>query len=238
MPVMLASMGLHAVPSNELPPVVTAPGVVCAPRRVGIECRMNSDVLVQSVKTAIHSLLVVKARLPLLAEIDAAFVRQAPKAGSIVRNDVIFQLIRDSFDMLVIDLASMREGLVGPYGVFKLLRASRACFTAFSIDNVQVAPTIWLDGAPSPAGQAASHRQDRQKAAARLNERVDHLFGCPPPVTDAHVTELVDRFRQETQPIMDDRNRVRAHRYEGVSNGHGFRMTVDAVPSQIAVFER
>jgi hypothetical protein len=47
-----------------------------------------------------------------------------------------------------------------------------------------------------------------------VREAAIRLTGTDKPVTTAVVEALCERFRNETKPLDDDRNRVRAHRYQ------------------------
>ena len=69
------------------------------------------DPIVQKLEDAIWAFLLVKSRYPVLTAtaraVDALRARADLRDRS--PNGLIFQILRDSFDMLVIDLYSIRE---------------------------------------------------------------------------------------------------------------------------------
>ena len=83
-------------------------------------------------ETLSRTFIVTKRRYPLLVatakELDKLTDRmdrgRTDKSETPIRNDAVLQLVRDCFDMFVIDLASIREGLIERAGLLNRLKMS------------------------------------------------------------------------------------------------------------------
>ncbi len=69
----------------------------------------KSAELAKAFEEQIHILLQIKARLPFLLALAEELARIG--ADKPVRNDIVLKIANDSFDLMVIDLASLREGM-------------------------------------------------------------------------------------------------------------------------------
>ena len=87
-------------------------------------------------KTGLSNLVALKMRLPILQAFMDAFNAMSERGETVVRNDVVLQLVRDSFDMLVIDLASLCEGLTKG-GFFASLKEHAGLLRRFAPDDVE-----------------------------------------------------------------------------------------------------
>lgn len=152
------------------------------------------DPVVEALDRAIFAFLLVKRRYPILME-TSALMEQLRQRSDIRPhpNGAAIQIMRDSFDMLVIDLWSIRESLTRD-GLFDLLKATPERLVA----TPSTAPSAHL---------AALVTKQVRRAAMRLN-------GSISPPTEATVQALCRRFIKDTAPLDADRNRVRAHRYQ------------------------
>jgi hypothetical protein len=195
--------------------------------------------VVEALREAIHSLLVIKGRLPVLQAVAQELKRMQGGQDYRVRNDAVLRVVRDSYDMLVVDLASLREGVTGRRGLFKKLRRHRHDLRRFGPDDVDLRPIQYIGTPLSKTAEAEFIASERAWMAARWNEVFDRLFPDGASVTKAQVDDLMNRFRKDTEPTKNDRNRVRAHRYEEASNGSAaYFQTLGQVEAQIQVFER
>ncbi len=195
--------------------------------------------IVESLREAIHNLLVIKGRLPVLQAVAQELDRMQGGQDYRVRNDAVLRVVRDSYDMLVVDLASLREGVTGSQGLFKRLRKHRNELRRFGPDDVDPRPIHYIGEPLSKAAEAEFIASEREWMAARWNEVFDGLFPAGAPVAEAHIDDLMSRFRKDTEPTNHDRNRVRAHRYEDASKeGAKYFQTLGQVEAQIHVFER
>jgi hypothetical protein len=197
----------------------------------------NDEGLSVAIRRTIRHLLVIKSRLPFIKAYDEEIRFRIDLKTVWRRNEGVYQAMRDSYDMLVIDLASLREGMVSKDGVLNQLAKHLELFQPFTWNNVSHEPA----GLASPMpidGKEAVERWEREQKALYLNQALKRLFPGSPPVTEKCVPALIKRFRDETEPMMSDRNRVRAHRYEGASRDPSFFQTIPSVESQIGVFEQ
>lgn len=153
------------------------------------------DRVVVELERAIELFLLVKRRYPLLMATasELAVVRTLPNERPFA-NGAVLQVLRDSFDMLVIDLFSIRQRLVKGEGIFALLRDDPERL------HVREPAVADADLKRIVAGQI--------REAARWLTQVDE------PATAGTVSALCGRFIKETLPLDRDRNQVRAHRFE------------------------
>jgi hypothetical protein len=154
------------------------------------------DPIVQKLEEAIWAFLQVKNRHPVLmtaaAEVDV--LRTRPDLCNRHANAHVVQILRDSFDMLVIDLYSIREALTDRVGFFGLLRQNPG--------RLHISPS------------ASEDTYFARTVNKGLREAQVWLVQTADPATTEAVESLCKRFREGTQPLDADRNRIRAHRYE------------------------
>jgi hypothetical protein len=172
------------------------------------------DPLVTALERAIHAFLRVKRRYPILVATSKEMERL--KKRSDVRplsHDALIQIMRDSFDMLVIDLYSIRESLTAKRGLFSLLEAEPH--------------RLWAR--PSTAAiPFVAHI-----ATKNVGNAVKALTGSRRRATADTVRELCRRFRERTEPLDADRNRVRAHRYQQEKDTSRFFLGLPKLRRQI-----
>jgi hypothetical protein len=176
------------------------------------------DPIVEELETAIFAFLLVKQRYPILmataAEMDRLRGRSDIRKTA---NGAAIQIMRDSFDMLVIDLYSVRERLARN-GLFEMLKRTP--------ERLSPIPST----APDPYLAHLVTGQIRD-AAIRLN-------GTDQPSTSATVENLCARFRDDTKALDDDRNRVRAHRYQQRRDTSDLFIVLPDLQGQIDVMRR
>jgi hypothetical protein len=132
-------------------------------------------------------------------------------------NDGVMQVLRDSFDMLVVDLFSIREAIVETDGVIAHLRKLPGFLRPVSAGERWQAPIPSKEQAQS-AGSRDPERDAFFETHFRkgLNDAIDRLIPSYATSQDP-IKHLISRFRADTDALNDDRNRVRAHRYEKTS---------------------
>jgi hypothetical protein len=178
----------------------------------------SSDTLVEELRLAIFFFAEVRQRYPLLRTTAAEMerlrkrtdIRQTPNLAAI-------RIMRDCFDMLVIDLYSIRERLTKKDGVFDILKR----------DPVRLAPT--------PSRVANAHLAEI--VTVQVHEAASRLNG-PAPASLETIEALCRRFRADTEALDDDRNRVRAHRYQQRSDTSPLFIALPDLQTQIDVLER
>ncbi|RKH42428.1 hypothetical protein D7X12_15670 [Corallococcus sicarius] len=197
---------------------------------------------------AIEAYVVTKRRYPLLRaiaqELDKVMGQLSAKKTSRRRvriwNDAVLQLARDSFDMFVIDLFSIRERLVRR-GLLHLLEKDCARLKRCDPSEISTRPAIISGNIGGPEDyariQAEVQQHHRELVTQSINGALDGLIPGEYPVTPQGVQTLVKRFMKETEPLERDRNRVRAHRYERHFDVQHFQ-SLDDLQSQLDIFER
>ncbi|NNB89470.1 hypothetical protein [Corallococcus exiguus] len=197
---------------------------------------------------AIDAYVVTKRRYPLLLaiakELDKLMGRLSEKKIGRRRvriwNDAVLQLARDSFDMFVIDLFSLRERLVRR-GLFNLLEEDCARLRRCDPLEIPTRPAMIHGDIGGPEDyariQAEVQQHHRELVAQSINGALDRLIPGEYPVMPKGVQALVRRFMKETEPLDRDRNRVRAHRYERHFDSQHFQ-SLGELQGQLDIFER
>jgi hypothetical protein len=130
-----------------------------------------------------------------------------------VYNSVALQPISDSFDMLVIDLCSAAKAwLDNDRGLFKRLTQQPSLLrrrTAEDFGGGDFGETVAED----------------------VNAAIGKLVPDEDPVGPAGIKRLRERFALAMKRVLNDRNKVRAHRYEQV------RASIDAATYQVSLEE-
>jgi len=190
--------------------------------------------LIKVVNDNLITLLDIKTRLPFLRALAKELVRVG--LGKPIRNDILLRVVNDSFDVLVIDLASLREGMTkGDQGIFSRLREDPSSLRRFAPEEFD--PKVHLVAGADEGVRDVIAEHVRRQIADGLNAALDRLFPEGPPVTETHVNGLITRFRKDTEPTDRDRNRARAHRHER-SFDLTHRQDLDQVEQQVKVFDR
>src|SRR5437764_15049555 len=68
-----------------------------------------------------HSIIEIKSRLAPLVEFETAMAA-LPKSKLAIRNDIVMQLLRDSYSMMIIEFASLSRGMLAAGGFFNSLK--------------------------------------------------------------------------------------------------------------------
>jgi hypothetical protein len=177
-----------------------------------------NDPIVEELDAAIFAFLLVKRRYPVLMETAAEMDRLRTRRDiRRTANGAAIQIMRDSFDMLVIDLYSVRERLTR-IGLFDLLKQAPE----------RLSPT------PSTAANAYLARI----VTTQIREAAIRLNGTDQPSTLETVEALCARFRNDTKPLDEDRNRVRAHRYQQRSDTSDLFIVLPDLQEQIDIMRR
>jgi hypothetical protein len=193
--------------------------------------------LTEQISSTVNALLVVKARLPPILDLieELKLVAQDEKVG--VKNGIVLQMARDSFDMCVIDLASLRERMVQDTGILNQLRHHLERFLPRTPASFGGREVTWL-GKADPVGLKAVQAHEQRLLAKYHHEALQRLFRGV-PVTDSAVDALIQRFLDDTRAIDRDRNTVRAHRYEIPPNlAEKFYLEPKRVQSELKKFDR
>lgn len=156
-------------------------------------------------------------------------------------NDAVFQMLRDSFDMLVIDLASIREGITAKSGLLGRLKndfISR--LRRWAPEDIEPQKGVVYGGDPATHEEFLAQHDAliRRQIADNANGVLERLIPGEYPVTQTGIGTLIDRFRRDTEAIDRDRNHVRAHRYEHRQGDRNrYFCSPDAVGEHLKVME-
>ncbi|KFA92065.1 hypothetical protein Q664_17250 [Archangium violaceum Cb vi76] len=157
-----------------------------------------------------------------------------------IKNDAVYQLVCDSFDMLVIDLLSVRQALIKDGGLLCLLKKNpdrlRRC-EASEIETVGVHIGSLVDVEDLERFVAEAEDRQRKQIAQKINSALELLVPSGESGTKEGVEALIKRFIKETEPLERDRNRFRAHRYEQNFNKQSFQ-PLSTLKAQLDAFER
>lgn len=198
----------------------------------------SKDEVLASLSKVTDALTRVKARLPMLQALAKELNRIAAGRDVRARNSLVLQMAHDSSDMLVIDLHSVREHMLSERGLFRVVAKHCQLLRRFTTEDVE------YEGEFLGPAEDEAFWQDSFRAwmVERWNEVFDRVFpGRKKRVREKHVERLRIQFKRDTQPIEDDRHKVRAHRYAGHHDPEDVNaafLPLDQVAAQIDVFER
>jgi hypothetical protein len=206
----------------------------------------DSDPILESLEQALRGFLLTKRRHPLLVAVfeegerlEKLEIRR--KGRSLAFDHPVLQLVRDCFDMLVIDLYSLRESMVETDGLLNLLRAQPDRLRLAQASEFPPRPVMVTD----LAGEGERWRERvraemdlsfRERIAASVNGSLEWLLPGAPPVSSEGIDALIKRFRKDTKATEDDRNRFRAHRFETADVR--FFQSLPQLEQQLGVFQQ
>jgi hypothetical protein len=211
----------------------------------------EQDELLLLLNKAIHAYVFTKRRYPLLLattkELDALIDHlKLTRVGGRrpgIWNDAVLQVVRDSFDMLVIDLASIRESLIEKNGLLHRLRAECNRLRRYEPSEFAARPVMIVsdngDDTDNARVETEVQQYGRELVANSINDALARLIPDEFPVTSKGVEALIKRFIKETEPLDKDRNHVRAHRYEYRNfDRKKYFQPLDNLQDQLDIIER
>lgn len=212
----------------------------------------QQDELLELLDEAISAYVVTKRRYPLLlattSSLDTLIERLKVKNASPrepgIWNDAVLQLLRDSFDVFVIDLASIRERLVEKNGLLNRLKTECVRLRHCDPSEIPARPAMVhihgdMSGVDRTRIQTEVEQQARERVAASINAALFRLIPDENPITPKGVEALIKRFMKATEPVDKDRNHVRAHRYEHRNfDRQKYFQPLDELQGQLDIIER
>jgi len=174
-----------------------------------------------------NAILKIKKRVFYLdATLKEIQQRLGPDVTFDVRNEIVLQLLQDSKDMLVIDLASLYRGMCQAGGFFTKLRHLSGKLQAKHFSKFRAPEPLILNSRSlnlSPEREDALKLEletDTQKMfAEQINNALIDLF--PELKLKSHkkadqqnINSLEARFKDLAEKVEIDRDAFRAHRYE------------------------
>jgi hypothetical protein len=124
-----------------------------------------------------------------------------------IRNGIMWMLLLDTRDMLVVHLASWAKGVLQEVGLFGNLQADHSGSLPRALPN--------RDGGDEPEWVRRHNKERREGEHAAAFTRLFPNAGAHPD--GAAFDELRKAFRLRMKPLFDDRNWNRAHVFEKVS---------------------
>ena len=171
-----------------------------------------------------NTLMRIKTRLYVLLEIEKQFDSITQKKKFKIKNDIVYRMMMDTWDMLVIDLASLSKGMVGDGGLFNQIKANLNQVKPLNRKAIEV-----------PKGRitfVGPHTdEDIERVQLELDEHfveqivqsnreaLTRLFPAskgrvPLKIKSEDIDELKTKFDSINQVVHDDRNKHRAHKFE------------------------
>jgi hypothetical protein len=172
-----------------------------------------------------NKILTIKKRLYFLKAILGEIEKVTGGKKFNIKNDVIWQMMSDSYEMLIIDLASLYRGMCESGGFFGKLKHFSPTLRKKSHRSIEVGePTILQHGknmTPADLERVKKQAQTELKKlyAQGIEEALLELF---PELKEAqdkkanhdHIEALKDRFWNLNVELVRERDNFSAHRYE------------------------
>lgn len=175
------------------------------------------------------TILRIKTRLYFLIELEDELQAITRKKTFKIKNDISYRTIVDTWDMLVIDLASLGRGMLGRGGFFNQLKANLGeVNTAKKKDIEAPGGSIHSVGEPLLEEDLARVRIELDEHFVEMvyKAQQEQLFKLFPKLKDRNprkishqdVDDLKDRFEAIVRDIISDRDTNRAHKFENLNN--------------------
>ena len=152
--------------------------------------------ILDALENAVWAFTSVRRRYPLLVDTAAELERLKERFRPQTYNDGLMQVMRDSFDMLVIDLFSIRESLVESGGLLNLIRAEPQTLRRRTPAEFEP-PSITILGVLSDEAREQllreGQREEQERYAQEINSAIDRLVGPSDPVTATDVAAWITR---------------------------------------------
>ncbi|MFG1520323.1 hypothetical protein [Halobacteriovorax sp. ZH1_bin.1] len=171
---------------------------------------MSNNSLISFIEEYENKFVVIKKRFYYLENIFKELDETTEGFMFNIRGDVVYQMLRDSYSMLVIDLASIARGMIRKKGFFRKLPSyipqlkvpskksvSKSCLASHGYKDLYLEAEIL-------------------KYSLQAYERLfpDVLVQNRRNPNHEDIRKLKDRFHSICESIIDDRDRNRAHKYE------------------------
>jgi hypothetical protein len=171
-------------------------------------------------------ILEIKRRLFALQAFEEELQRVIRNKDFLIRNDLVWLFVSDTWDMLIIDLASWIDGVLKEGGLIGQIGAG----------HVSELPRAraWRD--PMEQRHEDLTRTHDGNHAAAYQRLFPNSTGPKPEWVD--LKALGERFRAATKHVDKDRNQHRAHRYAGKVKPSAAKLTVPEIAAAFEICER
>lgn len=176
-----------------------------------------------------NRMLHLKKDLYFLTTFEKRLVELSKGKPFITRNDIIYRMVFDQWDMLVIDLGSFTKSMVGEGGFFNNLKANLHLLKPITKRSIEPPKgRIFSVGYKLSQEQLKARETELDKAFINnvYNTHREELFKLFPKVKERKtlkingndIDELKVHFEKIVNEIADDRDNHRAHKYENRKN--------------------
>jgi hypothetical protein len=136
-----------------------------------------------------------------------------------VENDIIWQMVSDSHDMLVIDLCSFCKKMYSPGGFFNRLKSHVALLRVPTKKSIKTTPGVvtgYHNKADLERIRGMLDEHERNQVVEDTRKTLSRLFPgwSTGKVTPDHVDALKSQFNNTLNDLKADRTKNRAHRFE------------------------
>ncbi len=187
---------------------------------------MNLEELIREHEDII---LRIKTRLYFLIEFESQLVIATEKKNFKIKNDIVYRMIMDSWDMLVIDFASLAKGMMGEGGLFNQMKANLHQIKPLNKKKVEVpkGSIHFMNEYPSEEElNRIKVELDKNFVNEMLKGNRDALFHLfpkakqrdPLKIRPEDIDDLKNEFEKLITDVIDDRNKHRAHKFENIKD--------------------
>lgn len=196
------------------------------------------------------TLLNLKKDLIFLLAFEELLIEKTKGKPFVIKNDIVFRMVLQQVDMLVINLASLAKGMLGRKGFFNHLAANLHELKPITRKAIQPSNSrvlsIYSQLTQEEEQRIQQEIRDTQKKQifAAHREALFNLFPKtkgrePLKITKDDIKDLKDTFAKIVSDIQDDRDNNRAHRYEKVErNPNVLHLTIKKIEERFLNIEK
>lgn len=179
-------------------------------------------------------ILRIKTRLYFLLEFEKQLDQITKGEKFKIKNDIIYRMIFDVWDMLVIDFASLAKGMLGAGGLFNQIKANLHEVKPLSRKKVSTPKgnIHFMGELPSEEElDAIKIELDKDFAEQMIKINRETLYKLfpkakgrdPLKIRPEDIDDLKVEFEKMIGDVVDDRNKHRAHKFENVQDKASFK---------------
>lgn len=143
-----------------------------------------------------------------------------------IRNSILWQMLSDSYSMLIIDMASLYRSMAEQGGFFNQLKNHSAKLRRTSYRKIEAPSPNIIEDTSSPLDDQSRNQIERELkehfqklVASNMEEQLVFLFpqlkGNPDKsISHKEIDDLKNRIMKRADEVLNDRDNLRAHRYQ------------------------
>jgi hypothetical protein len=186
----------------------------------------------------------IKRRLVFLDAILRELHRQTKTQGFTVRNDVVWQMVWDCYQMAIIDLATFARALVKEGGFFARLKNYVIQLRPGIHKQISRRPVMHINPPTPETDRERIERELDEHQRGRLKqvvaESLAKLFpglGNEARTSQREIEELKGRLYREVKSLLDERDKVVAHRWEEGREDDALNANLDGLRTHFKAIE-